>query len=130
VNAWSRTALVLLLGTVACSGDTALVESIEPAAAAAILVDDPGAVLVDIRTPDEFAEARIEGAVNIDYYAPDFVTRLAGLDRTTTYVIYCHSGNRSTAALEIFRDLGFDSVHAVAGGIQAWEASGLAVERG
>ena len=121
---------VLLLGTVACSSDTAVVETIDPAGAAAILADDPGAVLVDIRTPEEFAEARIEGAVNIDYYAPDFATRLAGLDRAATYVIYCHSGNRSTAALEIFRDLGFTTVHAVAGGIQAWQASGHAVERG
>jgi rhodanese-related sulfurtransferase len=97
---------------------------------AALLEGDPAAVLLDIRTPEEFGEGRLEGAVNIDFYAADFAGQLAELDRDATYVIYCRSGNRTTAALDTFRDLGFTSVHAVEGGIVAWEATGHLVIRG
>ena len=121
-------ALVLVLGLAACSGATAVVESVDPDAAAALL--DGDAALLDIRTPEEYSEVRIDGATNIDFSAPDFADRLAGLDPDQTYVIYCRSGNRTTAALEVFADLGFTSVHAVEGGIEAWESAGLAVLRG
>lgn len=110
----------------ACGAETtaAVVESVSPQAASEIL-DSPGAVLLDIRTPDEFVAGHIAGAENIDYYAADFAARLGALDPDTTYVIYCRSGNRTTAALEIFRELGFTKVHAIAGGIVAWETAGL-----
>jgi phage shock protein E len=123
-------ALLMVLWIAACGSDTdtAVVESVEPATAAAALED--GAILLDIRTPEEFAEARITGARNIDYYASDFAARLGELDREATYVIYCRSGNRTTAALDIFRDLGFTSVQAVDGGILAWAGLGYAVEQG
>lgn len=121
-------ALVMLLWIAACGSDTAVVKSVAPGTAVAAL--EGGAILLDIRTPEEFAEARITGALNIDYYASDFAARLGALDREADYVIYCRSGNRTTAALDIFRDLGFTSVQAVDGGILDWAASGYPVERG
>jgi rhodanese-related sulfurtransferase len=109
----------------ACGGGaTAVVETVSPQVAADLLAS-PDAVLLDIRTPDEFAAGHLVDAVNIDFYAPDFADRLAALDPATTYVVYCRSGNRTTAALDVFRDLGFTAVHAVDGGIVAWEAAGL-----
>jgi len=121
----------LALAAVACgSTGTAVVETVAASDAAALLEGDPAAVLLDIRTPEEFGEGRLEGAINIDFYAADFAGQLAELDRDATYVIYCRSGNRSTVALDTFRDLGFTSVHAVEGGIVAWEATGYLVIRG
>jgi rhodanese-related sulfurtransferase len=121
----------LALAAVACgSTGTAVVETVAASDAAALLEGDPAAVLLDIRTPEEFGEGRLEGAVNIDFYAADFAGQLAELDRDATYVIYCRSGNRSTVALDTFRDLGFTSVYAVEGGIVAWEATGHLVIRG
>jgi rhodanese-related sulfurtransferase len=116
--------LVVLAG---CgSGTTAVVDEIAPDAAATLL-EAPATVLLDIRTPDEFAAGHIAGAANVDFYAADFNAQLDSLDSGATYVIYCRSGNRTTAALEIFRDLGFTEVHAIAGGIVAWEAAGGAL---
>lgn len=123
-------ASMVLVGVTACSSSTAVIETVDPEEAAATLADDPESVLLDIRTPEEYAESRIAGSTNIDFYAADFATRLGALDRDVTYVIYCRSGNRTTAALDIFRDLDFRSVYAVEGGIQAWVGTGLAVERG
>ena len=76
--------LVVLLLVTACSsaGDTATIELVSPAEAAQVIEDDPaGLVVLDIRTPEEYNEVRLPGAVNIDFYAPDFADRIAELDR-------------------------------------------------
>lgn len=78
------------------------------------------AVLLDIRTPQEFADGKIEGATNLDFYSPSFIEQLQQLDRNAEYKIYCNSGNRSSSALEIMERLGFTNVTELGGGIQAW----------
>lgn len=124
-----RTRLIALLAllallAVACGGDTRVVETVDPATAAEY-IEDANAVLLDIRTPEEFTEARIDGAVNIDFYADDFEAKIADLDRATPYVVYCRSDNRSGQAMELFRELEFDEVREIDGGIVAWMRAGL-----
>ncbi|AMK11177.1 rhodanese-like domain-containing protein [Pseudodesulfovibrio indicus] len=89
----------------------------------------PDAVILDIRTPAEFAAGHIEGAVNIDYYAPDFESRLAALDRNVEYFVYCRSGNRSGRAMDVFSRLGFTRVKHLRNGIIDWEGAGLPLVR-
>lgn len=119
---------VLAVALTACSSSTASIETVPPQEAADELAVDSEAVLLDIRTPEEYAEARIPGAVNIDFYAADFADQLAQLDADGNYVVYCRSGNRSSQAMPIFEDLGFNSVTDVDGGIVAWYEAGLPVE--
>ena len=73
---------------------------------------DMGAVtaVIDVRTPMEFAEGHLEGAVNIDVQTMDFVTQIQELDTAGTYVVYCRSGNRSTAAIEQMTGMGFTNL--------------------
>jgi phage shock protein E len=73
------------------------------------LLDD-GAVLVDVRTPAEFADGHLEGAVNVDAQADDFADRIGELERDESYVVYCASGNRATGAVETMAELGFTEV--------------------
>lgn len=85
----------------------------------------PGTVVLDVRTPQEYASGHIPGAVNIDVSASDFAARVAALDRSTPYAVYCRTGNRSSAALTQMADLGFTQAYHLGGGIQAWaDASG------
>lgn len=77
----------------------------------------PGAVLVDVRTPDEYTAGHIKGAINIDYYAQDFENNIAKLDKTKAYFIYCHSGNRSGHAASIMNDAGINTIYDLQGGI-------------
>ena len=84
-----------------------------------------GLVILDIRTPDEYADGHIENAINIDFYAPDFKKQLAALNRTTPYLLYCRSGGRSGKALRMFRDMDFQSVIHLEGGILDWQEQGL-----
>lgn len=92
------------------------------------LVDSPGVVVLDVRTPAEFAEGHLPGAVNIDVSAPDFADRAAALDPGALYAVYCRSGNRSQVALDVMHQLGITSAAHLAGGIQAWVAAGGATE--
>lgn len=98
---------------------------VSPADAAEVLASDDAPVVLDIRTPEEFAEGHVAEARNIDFYDPGFATALEALPRDTTYVMYCNSGNRSASAAALMRRLGFTEVYEVDGGIQAWKAAGL-----
>ena len=90
---------------------------------------DPRFVLLDVRTPREFAEERIAGAVMIDYLSPGFRDEMAKLDREKTYLVYCRTGNRSKGALKVMRELGFRNVLHLASGITKWKEAGYPTAR-
>lgn len=93
---------------------------------AAIKADPPAdLVILDVRTPEEFAEGHLEGAIMIDFYEPDFADRLAELDPNVPYLLYCRSGNRSGQTTTIMEGLGFTNVADIDGGIGAWAQAGL-----
>lgn len=73
--------------------------------------------LLDVRTPEERAQAAIPGATLL---TPEEAQRLQGLPRDATLVFHCHHGGRSQAAAEHFAALGFTDVWNVEGGIDAW----------
>ena len=84
----------------------------------------PGLGVLDVRTPAEFAEGRLAGAVNLDVQAADFEKRLAALDRGKAYLVYCRSGNRSRRAVEAMKRLGFADIHHMVEGVLGWQAKG------
>ena len=96
---------------------------------AAAIADNPPAnlVVLDVRTPEEFAEGHLEGAVLVNFYDADFADQLEALDADVPYLVYCQSGNRSGQALGVMEQLGFSSAADVDGGIAAWSAAGLPV---
>ena len=87
-------------------------------------------VILDLRTPKEYADERIAGAVLVDFLAPTFRGELARLDRGKTYLVYCRTGNRSGRALRLFDELGFGEVVHLAAGIVGWREAGLPTVRG
>ena len=87
--------------------------------------DNPDFVIVDVRTPEEFAEGYVEDAIIIDFYSESFRSEVNALDKNKTYLIYCRSGNRSGSTLDIMAELNFREVYNISGGIIAWNAEGL-----
>jgi rhodanese-related sulfurtransferase len=55
-------------------------------------------LVIDVRTPEEFAEGHVDGAVNINLQGPDFSEQIGDLDPAERYVVYCRTGNRSAVA--------------------------------
>ena len=92
-------------------------------------LDTPGVVVLDVRTPAEYAAGHLEGAAPADING-DFDAAVAGLDRGAPYAVYCRSGNRSAAAIEAMRQLGFVDAWHLGGGIGAWQAAGKDVVTG
>ncbi|WP_319584330.1 rhodanese-like domain-containing protein [uncultured Pseudodesulfovibrio sp.] len=101
------------------------VSAVTAAQAQAELVADPDILVLDIRTPPEFAEGHIQGARNIDFMSADFAKRLEKLDPNAKYLVYCRSGNRSAQAMKTFARLGFNRIIHMSRGIKDWQGQGL-----
>ena len=99
------------------------------AAEFAVSLDRPGVIVLDVRTPAEYAAGHLEGAVLADING-DFEAAVAGLDRAAPYAVYCRSGSRSAAAIEAMKQLGFGDAWHLGGGIGAWQAAGEDVVTG
>lgn len=67
-------------------------------------------VIIDVRTPEEYAAGHIEGAVNIDLSSESFGESIAALDMSDSYGVYCRSGNRSAQAAARMTEAGFTDV--------------------
>ena len=80
-------------------------------------------IVLDVRTPKEIAAGAIPNHVAIDVSAPDFKERVAKLDPSNTYLVYCRSGMRSAKACRIMSKLGFQSLYNFKGGITAWNST-------
>ncbi|GAB3308381.1 MULTISPECIES: rhodanese-like domain-containing protein [Hymenobacter] len=94
-------------------------QNLKPAEFAAGL-RQPGAVLLDVRRPDEFALGHLPGAINIDVTSPDFARRVAALDQAQPTYVYCRSGARSATAATQLTKAGFTTVANLLAGVLDW----------
>lgn len=109
--------------------DTANSYLLSPKAFQARLACDKSAYLIDARTPKEFADGHLGGAILIDWLDNKrFMTKAATLDKSRPIYIYCRSGVRSAEASEYLRSLGY-TVYDMAGGILNWISQGLPIEK-
>jgi rhodanese-related sulfurtransferase len=88
-------------------------------------VTEAGIITLDVRTPGEFNEGHIAGAILVDFQSGNFESEIATLDKSKTYAVYCRSGNRSGQAVKVMSDAGFTSVYNLNGGVIDWAGAGL-----
>jgi len=77
-------------------------------------------VILDVRTPQEYAEGHLANAANIDFNRSDFAQKIGKLDKSKTYLVYCRSGHRSASAVEIMKSQSFQTIYNLDGGITKW----------
>jgi rhodanese-related sulfurtransferase len=119
--------LVLTLGSVMALSAGTRVFELKVDQARALMGELSGKsdfVILDVRTPPEFAEGRLAGAVNIDLQASDFDGRLARLDKSKTYLVYCRTGNRSRRAVHGMERMGIGTVYHMHEGVVGWQLKG------
>ena len=86
------------------------------------LAADENAVILDVRTEDEFNDGYIENAVNIDINkGQGFIYEIEELDKNKNYYVYCRSGARSAKACQVMNELGINNAYNLLGGILDWE---------
>ena len=90
-----------------------------------LLDSDAAPVVLDVRTPDEFASGHIPGAVNVPL--GELASRLPGLELAPAaeLVVHCERGGRAERALLILEEAGFGSTRQLEGDMRAWRAAGL-----
>lgn len=77
------------------------------------------AVLLDVRTAEEFSSGTIKGSQNLDIMSPRFADAIRKLDKDSEYFVFCRSGNRSAQACSLMAKQGL-TVYNLAGGVGAW----------
>ena len=85
---------------------------------------DPKWVLLDVRTPKEFAEGHMPGAKHIDFRGKNFLEEVAKLDKSKSYLVYCGAGTRSAKACTQMDGLKFKETVNLLGGYAAWVDAG------
>lgn len=87
-------------------------------------------IILDVRTPQEYENGHIPGAININIYDEQFQTKLASLDSNKTVFVYCLAGGRSASASDILVESGFQHVVNLSKGYSQWNGQGFPVEMG
>lgn len=86
----------------------------------------PGTIL-DVRTPEEWAEGTLKDAVKMNYQGESFESEIESLDKNAPVYVYCKRGGRSSSAADILKEKGFTKVYNLDGGITSWQENGLEV---
>jgi rhodanese-related sulfurtransferase len=84
-------------------------------------------IILDVRTPEEFAAGHLDGAVLVDIKDPSFDEKLTALDPSAPYVVYCRSGNRSAQAVERMKAAGFTDLTDLGSLENASSKTGIAI---
>ena len=82
-------------------------------------------LLIDVRTPGEYASGHVENSVNIDFRASNFKDLIGQLDKNQDVYVYCKVGGRSGSAAKMMEDMGFNKIYDLKGGIMQWEKDGF-----
>ncbi|WP_266202297.1 rhodanese-like domain-containing protein [Pontibacter kalidii] len=86
-------------------------------------------VVVDVRTPEEYASGHLDGARLSDFRGGEFAEEMKNWDKDKVYYLYCASGNRSGQAAELMKQAGFKHIYNL-GGYQDLKEAGLPTEAG
>lgn len=121
-------ALALGIGTSTCGRGVAAV-SISQQEVLRRIDQDGAPLLLDVRTPEEFASGHVPGAVNIPYDAVGQRSGELSAQRDREVVVYCEKGGRAAKASQALADAGFRSIRHLDGDMSAWRAAGLPVEK-
>lgn len=89
----------------------------------------PDLVLIDVRETEEWLKGHVPGAIHISKGMLEHDIEAAVPQRDKVIVLYCHSGARSALAAENLMRMGYTSVYSLDGGITAYQAAGLAIEK-
>ena len=90
-----------------------------------LIQENPAMVILDVRTPSEYEESHIEGAINIP--VEEIADRLGELSANDMFLVYCRTGNRSGTAVGIMEENGFSKIYHMHEGISTWISEGLPV---
>ena len=109
-----------------CSSNKSAITNLN-AAEFSVKSQEAGVITLDVRTPGEFSQGHISGAINIDVEAGTFENYVSKLDKSKSYAVYCHTGRRSGIATAEMEKLGFVHLFNLQNGLSDWMSRGMPV---
>lgn len=106
-----------------CSSSNDATKKVDPVEFSEVIAQ-PGVIILDVRTPEEFNAGHIANAININVADSNFSSEVSKLDKNATVAVYCRSANRSAVATNEMAELGFTDMYDMQGGIIDWQAAG------
>ena len=107
------------------------IRNVSPDQAEKLVKEVPGLIILDVRTPEEFEQGHIKGAVNIDFFDSDFEKKARILDPTKPVLVHCASGNRSSQAVDMLRQFRrTPAIYHLKDGFTAWKTAKKPVDVG
>lgn len=97
--------------------------------ASVLLQKDSKLIVLDVRTPDEYNEGHIKGAINIDIRQDDAFVKIDKLNRNARYIVYCRTNHRSEVVVEHMMKSRFKNVYQMMDGFPGWAANKLPVQK-
>ena len=104
------------------------IKTIRTAEAKTLLAQQKDLIILDVRTPQEYAGGHLKNAVLLNKYDPDFEAKLKALDKEKTYLVYCAVGGRSGQTANMMQQMGFKYVYDATEGFNPLKDAGAAVE--
>jgi rhodanese-related sulfurtransferase len=117
-----------LAALIACGGATPKAGDISAEETLALIERSDAPLVLDVRTPEEFAAGHVPGALNLPHdQVPVRLAELAS-HKSSSVIVYCERGPRAIRAIEALEAAGFQGVQHLAGDMSGWRAQGLPVE--
>lgn len=82
-----------------------------------MLKNDKEMLLIDVRSPQEYKESHLDGAINLPLYDIEQKAQEQIKRKDTPIIIYCQSGSRSRRAMQILRQEGYENLYEIKGGL-------------
>jgi len=125
MKALSLLALVTLLGLFNLSAADPVEVTIDKAAE--VLASGEQVTVLDLRTPEEYADGHLKDAVNVNFNGGNFEAQIAKLDPAKPYLVHCAAGGRSGKSMKLFKDLKFAKIYHLVDGYNGWADAGKPV---
>jgi rhodanese-related sulfurtransferase len=117
---------LLLAATLACGGSAPKAADISAQDVLAFAGRADAPLVLDVRSPEEFAGGHVPGARNVEY--DQVAAQLGELGSPREVVVYCERGGRAAKAADVLTTAGFDVRH-LTGDMSGWREQGLPIER-
>ena len=108
---------------------TTVITEVDAAKAATLIEEEKDLMILDIRTPEEYAEGHIAGARLVNFKSDSFEEEVAKLELNIPYLVHCRSGSRSGQSMPIFEKLGFEKIYHLTPGMNGWVEAGNPVQK-
>lgn len=126
---WSFGPLLWFILILSCGGKSQnSTQILDPLQAREWIRMNPSGQLVDVRTPEEYAQGHIAGSKLLPIQ--ELESRQGEIRKDKPVLLYCHSGRWSQTAFDLLRRKGFQNLYQIGGGMTAWKEKGLPVELG